>query len=75
MVIIKTNQTSLVIEMDLSKEWRKKNPFGINGLRINFDHQYSDKYLNLCFEFFTVTLDDETFDFDLPVTPVTSSDR
>ena len=32
MVIIKTNQTPLLVEMDRSKVLRKENPLGINGL-------------------------------------------
>ena len=34
MVIIKTYQIPLILEMDQSEEW-KKNPFGINGLIFN----------------------------------------
>ena len=32
MVIIKTNQTTILLEMDWSKELRQKKPLGINGL-------------------------------------------
>ena len=31
MVIIKNDQTPLKLEMDWSKEFRKKNPLGIDG--------------------------------------------
>ena len=32
LVIMNTNQTPLILEMDRSKEWLQKSSFGINGL-------------------------------------------
>ena len=34
MVIIKTNQTPLILEMDRYEVRRQKSPFGINGLML-----------------------------------------
>ena len=53
MVIIKTTQTPLILEVDLSKQLRSKNPFGhklvkkVSDLELNDLSSMSDKIISV----------------------------